>query len=139
VTFDGNRYSTEYRVARRPASFQMTVHAPEVVASTEAAEVVVNVFNGSERSTVEMRVGEAGQWMPLTHTSRPDPFYVAAHALDAKLPREAGAKLRDPKNSSHIWVGALPKGTPKGTHLINVRTTDMFGQTYAANRLIVVQ
>ncbi|MCP4639682.1 MAG: metallophosphoesterase [bacterium] len=141
VTFDGNRYSTEYRVARRPASHQMAIYAPETVASAEltAAEVIVNVFNGSERSTVEMRVGDTGDWIPLTRVSRKDPYYVMMHDLDTKLPKEAGLRVPEPKNSAHIWTGTLAAGTPKGTHLVQVRTTDMSGHAYEANRTVVVQ
>jgi hypothetical protein len=39
-------------------------------------------------------------------------------------------------DSPHTWRATLPAKPPKGTQVIHVRTTDMFGQTYTARRII---
>ncbi len=40
--------------------------------------------------------------------------------------------------SPHIWRAMLPANPPKGTHAIEVRTTDVFDQTYTDHRSIKV-
>lgn len=141
VTFDKHAYSVRFKAARRPAEHQMTIFAPEVIAAADATatEVVVNVFAGSEKSTVELRLGESGEWVAMTQTMMKDPYYLAMKELEPKLPEEAGRKLPNPADSHHIWTGKLPAGAGAGVHLIHVRTTDMFGQTYTDQRSIRVE
>ncbi len=50
-----------------------------------------------------------------------------------------GRKLPRATGSSHIWVGRLPSDLPTGPHVIEVRTTDVFGQTYTDRRVIRVR
>jgi hypothetical protein len=164
ITFDGPEYSVEYRAARRPADYQMLIHTPEAtpVGQTASTEVVVNVFAGSERSTVEMRLAPDGPWTALERTVRHDPYYLQAKAneqwisdryiepmtdtgdADFDLNRvegildHYGRRLPAPRDSSHIWVGHLPADVAPGSHLLDVRTTDMYGQTYTAHRIFRV-
>lgn len=148
VTFDGKEYSLEFKAARRPADYQMNVYTPEVVASSEAANtpIRVNVFAGSSKSTVEFRLGEEGDWMPMEYAPQEDPAYRAWKDLEAQyvtgeknrhdLP---GRRLPQIVESTHIWQANLPANPPAGTHEIQVRTTDMFGQVYTDSRLIQVK
>lgn len=140
ATFEGATYSYEFRAARRPADYQMNIHAPNVVAADAVTEteVLVNVFAGSERSTVELRVGN-GPWAKLERVEREDPYYVATRAAQQAYAQPQGGKLPKPVKSSHLWRGTLPADLAVGTHQIEVRTTDVFGQTYAARRLIRVE
>jgi len=142
ITFDGGSYSIRYKAARRPADYQMHVWAPEVVPSRDPglAEVLVNVFAGSERSKVEMRVGEAGPWVELHRTIRPDPFFVRMKQREeAEGPSTGYRRLPAIQDSQHLWQGFLPENLAPGAHVIHVRTTDMFGQTYSASRAIQVR
>lgn len=159
LTFDGHDYDIEFRPASRPRSYQMNIDAPEEVEAAAAGgvEVLVNVFAGSEESTVEMRVGESAAWTPLERVAVEDPFYAATKDREdallaaAMAAREArGEKpgrvtelpfipLPEVVKSPHIWRGRLPEGLPPGTHLIEVRTTDRFGKTYADRRSIRVR
>jgi hypothetical protein len=41
-------------------------------------------------------------------------------------------------NSPHLWELPLPNGLVVGTHVIRVRTVDMFGHTYMSYRMIRV-
>lgn len=125
VTFNGTEYSVVFKAARRPANYQMNVFAPEEVAAADAdkSEILANVFAGSERSVVEMRVGKR-PWVRMKHVRREDPSIVA---------------LGYAGKSTHIWQATLPAGLTPGTHLIEVRTTDMFGHTYTGRRLIRVR
>ncbi len=149
VTFDGPTYAMRFKAARRPADHQMTIFAPDEIAAADLAstEILVNVFAGSPRSTVEMRIrtaeertpaDSAGDWTTLTLEPRPDPHQQRMKQLEKKqdLP---GRDLPKQTNSPHIWVATFPPDLPPGTHLIEIRTTDQFGQTYHGRRLFRVR
>jgi hypothetical protein len=137
-TFDGQKYAIEFRAARRPAAHQMNIHAPEQVSQdqTGEAEVLVNVFAGSERSTVEMRLGEDGSWVPMERVSLEDPYYAAIKQMEVGSTPPPGRKLPAIIKSPHIWRAKLPTMVPLGTHFIHARTTDMFGATHSDRRAI---
>lgn len=162
-TFSGNQYSIRFKAARRPADYQMNIWAPWEVASAETGEtdVIVNVFGGTKRSTVEMRLGEVGTWEPMIYMPQEDPYYKALKARDDadQLERKLHIALRETlkpqlkeeselphrgrvinaaTKSTHIWQAKLPADARKGTHVIYVRTTDMFGQTFTGRRIIRV-
>ena len=79
LKIDGNRYALQYKAARRPATYQMDIHAADAleVAKTEGYEVLANIFNGSKRSQAWMRVGDQGAWRSMQRVEREDPGYVA--------------------------------------------------------------
>lgn len=139
ATFDGNEYAIQFRAARRPADYQMNIWTPEAVQAADAAKtpVIVNVFAGSERSTVEMRF-ENGPWQTLEHVEMNDPYYeeLKRREKEYELP---GRDLPGIMKSRHVWRGYLPANPPKGTALIEVRTTDMFGHTYNAYRILRIE
>jgi 3',5'-cyclic AMP phosphodiesterase CpdA len=141
LDFDGVSYSIRYQVNRRPADYQMNVFAPDRVDRAEAAgtEVLVNVFAGSERSRVEMRVGPGSPWVQMVRDPRPDPFLLEWGRIEQGLALRPWRELPAAKPSTHLWVAPIPEGLPPGTHLIEVRTTDMFGQSYGARRPIRVE
>ncbi|MDH5306302.1 MAG: calcineurin-like phosphoesterase family protein [Myxococcales bacterium] len=141
VHFDGNAYRVEFRAARRPADYQMNVIAPEAVRAESAGstEVLVNVFAGSERSSVEMRLGVADAWRPLQRVLRADPLYEEVVAREGDATRRRDYALPSPEASRHLWRGTLPENPPRGTAALEVRTRDMFGQVYSAHRLIRIE
>ena len=139
-TFKGSEYSLRYKAARRPPEFQMSIYAPDEVASADSGnhEIVANVFLGSAQSTVEMRVGNDSAWQPMTLSERVDPFYQDLKDREFYLPPAAGRRLPEAANSTHVWVANLPAILPAGTHVVYVRTTDMFGQTFYGHRIVRV-
>jgi hypothetical protein len=144
VTFDGNDYAVRFRAARRPEHHQMRIVAPESVDAAEAAEaeVSVNVFAGSERSRVEMRVGnpevsgEDGGWTLLRRVEREDPTFAEIYAREKST---ASSLPLPPVPSPHLWVGNLPANLIPGTTAIHVRETDMFGRVSHGHRLIRIE
>jgi len=138
---DGNDYSVRYKVARRPADYQMNVFAPDAVAAPEAGEteVLVNVFSGSERSRVELRLGPEGEWIPLTRVERPDPYFLELKRRELEDRPAAARPLPPADRSLHLWAGTLPADPPSGTFALEVRTTDMFGQSFTAHRIIRIE
>jgi len=141
ATFQGNEYRLRYKGARRPANYQLAIHAPEVVSSerSDAAEVVVNVFNGNERSRVRMRVRGHGDWTRMEQSPRTDPAYAAAQERDVVAAGDKRRPLPEPKVTEHIWVAKLPAGLPVGMHVLEVEATDMFGNVDRGVRIIEVE
>lgn len=141
-TFDGADYSFEFKAASRPAEYQMAIHLPEEVPAAALADTdaLVNVFAGSERSTVQMRIGDDARWIPLEHVmGRKDPAFERMKALEEHQHDAMGPKLPNPADVTHMWAGMLPAGIAPGTHALEVRTTDLFGQVYTASRIFRVK
>jgi len=120
----GNTYTIRYKPSSFPDSYQMNVHAPDFALGGET--FLVNVFNGSPKTTVEFRVGTSGDWTPMAHAPQIDPLYAKIVELDQTQVRGRG--LNRGQISTHIWEGKLPANLPVGAHWLEVRATDMFGQ-----------
>ena len=161
ITFDGVDYSIRYKVARRPKDYQMNIWLPDAVGAADAAEteVVANVFSGSERCTVEMRVDD-GPWRTMEQTERYDPFFMRLKEREGWLvgqltagmsaeEREAfnlqaveglrefhGRPLPSERETDHIWTAPLPDGIAPGFRLIEVRHSDQFGQVHTGRRIV---
>lgn len=133
LSFDGHEASLDFKAAGKPASKQMNVMLPErVSASSEQPHWVhVNVFDGSERSTVEVRIGDRGPWMKLDQVREPDPSYVARKAAEEAHPPQIPPfrKMGDPIRSPHLWKALLPS-LPAGEHRVEVRTRDFQGRVF---------
>jgi hypothetical protein len=150
ITFDGNQYSVEFKAARKPADYQMNIYAPDKVnvASLDTTKILVNVFAGSEKSIVEMKMGETENWKKLESVEVVDPEFLRMHNLNPLMEEQfngvaieeiLGRKLYYPHISTHIWGGKLDASLSEGVHTITVRTTDMYGQTYIAHRVIYIE
>ena len=135
ATFDGAEHSLRFQAASRPASYQMEIHAPHAIYTDRAedAPLFVNVFAGSDRSTVELRIdnrrGEWSDWTPLKQVSRGG---VPMRDLLAELGQP------DYDTSTHLWRGRFPAGLPEGSITIQVRTTDCYGQVFTGQRIVRV-
>ncbi len=140
VEFRGNRYTIRYKPARQPDDYQMNIYVPDSVPAGEVANtrVLVNVFFGSERSVVEMRIGEQGEWIPLKPVQEPDPAYAEMEKMEEQytLP---GRRLPGLMSSPHLWADNLPASLPRGTRVLTVRTRDMFGQEWYDRRIFTVK
>lgn len=142
MTFDGKKYDWEFFAARRPAEYQLHIHAPETLpVDRTSTEILVNVFGGSDRSKVEIQVGKDAPWIPLAKVMRRDPVFLDLKEKEHENRGKPGLgrQLPDPIASPHLWQGATPPGLSPGTHLISIRTTDMFGKTYTGDRIIRVK
>ncbi len=149
ITFDGNKYSIQFKAARRPANYQMNIYLSEEIQknSVDTTTVLVNVFAGSERSVVEMKLDQNENWIKLDKIRTIDPECLRMHNQNPYLETKVGGKAMEevfgfpmdyPSISHHMWQAKLPEKLPVGTHLVTVRTTDMFDQTYTANRIFRV-
>ena len=139
VEFDGAKYRVMFRAASRPEWEQMAIWLPENVPSADLAktEVIVNVFAGSERSVVEMRIG-SGPWERMEQFEGQDPFFLKMKESESSAKPPNGLKLPGASDTNHLWRKKLPAGLARGTHAVEVRTVDMFGQTYTDRRIVRV-
>ncbi|WP_116126346.1 calcineurin-like phosphoesterase C-terminal domain-containing protein [Lewinella sp. IMCC34183] len=130
--FDGNRYTTEYRVAGKPADYQIEIFNPEVVAhgrNTQAG-IYVNFFMGRAGDEVLYRVDD-GDWKAMEHVEEQDPTYEASvYEWDTTPELPAGRRGSNPIPSTHLWRGGIPVRLEPGEHTIEVRATDQFGKTH---------
>lgn len=133
VEFDLDRYKVMFRAASRPESEQMAIWLPEECPPGQ--EVVVNVWAGSDRSVVEMRV-DGGAWQKMENAPGLDPYFVELKKLESSPTPPLGLKLPNPSSTRHIWKSNLPSEMEKGTHAVQVKTTDMFGQVFTDSRIV---
>jgi hypothetical protein len=140
VTFDGTSAKYEFKAARQPADYQLHVFAPDEVAvgKSETVAIYVNVFNGSEKSEVKMRVGEDAEWITLEKTEEADPHYVAVRIREIAKDPEGKRHLSGPVMSAHLWKAKLPAGLKVGSQLIEVKATDDNGTWHQGKRVIRV-
>lgn len=165
ITFSESDYSVRYKAARRPATYQMNIAAPESTtpATSGTTEVIVNVFGGSEKSTTRFRLAGDADWRPMTRFSGVDSFVVAVKERELALaeifaqvdgitaPEKddlkksynqradiTGLSTPNPSETDHLWKANLPEMMTEGYHVIEVETTDTFGQTFTGHRIIRV-
>lgn len=135
LSVSGNRYSIRYRPAGFPEHYQMNIHAPDTGAPGDT--IAVNVFNGSEKTTVEYRIAGRTDWSPMARTPQPDPLYT--RIVEEETPPAPGRRaMSEPIECDHVWTASFPADLPAGTHWIEVRATDMSGRTDTARRPVRV-
>jgi hypothetical protein len=150
ISFEGNQYSIRFKAARRPAGYQMNIYIPDEIAKNEldTIQVLVNVFAGSERSKVEMRVSQHDNWIVLDTVKTVDPACMEMYKQSAFLNKTVEGKPLDevfgyamdyPSICRHMWQGKLPGNLAQGTYTLTVKTTDMFHKTWTENRIFRVK
>lgn len=136
LTFDGNAYTIDYKVAGKPDEYRMSLHTPEVVPHKTRynGEITVNFFQGGEKDVLEYRVDD-GPWNPMKPVESRDPSLMAIHhEWDYSKTLPTGRRPSYPVLSSHIWKARIPVKLPPGIHTVEVRAKDMFGRTFTASR-----
>ncbi len=141
MTFKDNQATWEFKAASRPGDYQMNIYAPRVVDSTNASEseILVNVFGGSSKSLVQMRLGSDGPWTLMEHTEMEDPAYAEWKTLEEEFEKKLpGRSLPGIIKSSHIWKANLPCNPDPGVYWLHVKAKDMYGKVYTDKREIEI-
>ena len=135
MTFDDSGYRLDFRAAGKSADDQLRIDLPPTVVAdkTSATDLWVNVYNGSEKSTVKFQIDGTGPWVELEKVKEFDPYYLRLVERDKKAERP----LFRPVESEHLWKGRLPAIEP-GVHVITAETVDQHGRKYMAQRSIRV-
>jgi hypothetical protein len=139
ITFDGTKAAVDFKAARRPADYQMTIHTPERVRRAALAETAMyaNVFGGSERTTVEFAFDRDGPWTLMQQVREPDPYFARMKQMENDYPLP-GRKLPAIIPSPHLWKAALPGTAGAGTQTIFVRATLHDGRRVYGERVITI-
>ena len=99
----------------------------------------MNVFNGSARSKVKMKIGKDSDWIVLNKSVENDPSYVNAREREAKNSKSGKPELNPPSPSDHLWKAQIPAGLQFGSQLIEVEATDHYGRVHRGNRIIRIE
>lgn len=136
IHFSGNDYVIDYKAADHPVDYRMNIYAPKVVAQNKKtnAGIYVNFFMGGEMDKVAFRVKD-GEWKTMHRVQEYDPGYIhLMHEWDHSEELLSGRRPPNFKGerhlSTHLWRSGIPTNLPKGTHIIEVKVTDMFGREF---------
>lgn len=129
--FDGNTYSEQYKGAGHDSGYQMRIEQPESSVTIEelgVTELLVNVFNGNEKSEVQFQVNNRDGWIDMKRQEKSySPFF-----------EKTMSDYLNVGHTNHIWTADLPD-LEKGIHKITVRTRDMYGQKFSQSKIIEVK
>ena len=141
LTFHEGQVKVDFKAARRPASYQMNIFAPETVvsAATGNTPVYVNLFNGAENSVVELRFDNQGPWQKLEKVREQDPMLLAQRAREGTNAVAPWRALPNPILSPHLWKGWMPAHVAPGVHYLCVQGRDVNGTLHPAVRTITVE
>lgn len=133
LSFDGNQYKIDYKVAGKSAKHQIGIYAPKVTASgiKGSTSIYANFYMGSEHDQVMLRIGN-GDWKPMKRVEEFDPSFVAERvAWDMTDKVIEGRKPGNPNISNHLWKFNIRNSElEKGTLEFEVKATDMFGRDF---------
>ena len=134
IHFNGNEYSVDYKVAGKPADYQMEIFAPKIVAKGRRtkAGIFANFFMGTEGDEVMYRI-DNGEWKEMEYIEEPDPSYVElVYEWDTTENLLPGRRSSNPINSEHLWRENIPTNLETGEHKIEIKATDMFEKIHTA-------
>ena len=140
ISFNDNPYKVQYKVAGKPEDFMIKLHVPKVISRTRSsARLFANFFSGSEKDLVEYRI-DGGEWKKMSFMKTFDPQYMlSVFKWDSAPALFNGRRPSNPEPSNHIWSSGFGRDLTLGKHRVEVRATDMYGQTYTAAEEFEVQ
>ena len=142
LTIENNKYKIDYKVAGKPKEYQIEIFSPKVVAGGKktSAEIFANFFMGAEGDKVEYRINE-GKWSAMIYVEDADPSYLSkVYRWDLTDQLMRGRRPSNAVKSTHLWSGSIPARTlPAGSHKIQVRATDMFGNVFTQEHSFKVE
>lgn len=137
IEFSGTDYIEYYKPAGKDSSFQLRIESPgpEIRLSDDKTELLVNVFNGSEKSDVRYKINQF-EWRKMDRVDLAvSPFFKNL------LEQNTGtfASWIQPVRTTHIWHADLAGKLPAGTHRITIRTEDQFGHIFTGVKVVEVK
>jgi hypothetical protein len=156
LSIDGSRYSTRFQPASEPNDRQMRIvldsvfhgdrkelysayrmgellGSPLPQTRVPATDVIVNVFDGGPRTSVEYRISGRVP-VAMTRVVRPDPFVHEVFARN-EVTKKPWVKAEP---CSHIFAARLPADLEVGTHSIAVRALDEYGREHRDHLIVEV-
>jgi len=156
LSIDGARYATRFQPADEPNARQMRIvldsvfhgdrkelyntyrmgqllGSPLPQARVSATDLIVNVFDGGPRTSVEYRIGGRAP-VAMQRVRRPDPFVEEVFARN-EATKKPWVKAEP---SSHIFSARLPGDLETGTHCVAVRAVDEYGREHRDHLIVEV-
>lgn len=135
----GSDYHIRFKALRQSEDYQMQVYLPELVRrdALDSTQVHVNLFAGSTRSRVRMRI-DSGEWIRLEQGEHHDPAYLALQARSQAHPDAGEGELPNPMLTDHHWRAKLPGHLAVGWHAVEVEATGHFGDIWRERRTFTV-
>lgn len=140
LTFNGNQYSFDYRVAGQPETLKIGLYAPKAITKGQVGrnDLYANFFQGSKQDKLEYRIGQ-GAWKPMNRVEEADPGLLGVrYRYDSAEQPLAGTKPSAPIISTHLWRAKLGGDLPAGEHTIEVRALDQYGRTFTGTTVFKV-
>ena len=137
IKFEGSQYNERYKAAGEPVEYQMRISYPVgkiLYDDLPNRQIVVNVFDGSEKSVVKYQIDEL-PWTQMKKSFIKDPFFDTVYSRSG----ESTPSWIKPKPSTHIWTASFPEGLKKGVHRIVIKTIDQFGNCYQATKIFEIE
>nr|WP_251740491.1 calcineurin-like phosphoesterase C-terminal domain-containing protein [Gramella sp. AN32] len=134
LKIEGNQYSVDYKVAGQPDDYQVRLFVPKVMAQgvNSKAGMYANFFIGSQKDELLYRI-DSSDWKPMQYVEDYDPSYAnRVYDWDLSDTLINGRRPSNPIDSKHLWYANLPTTLEAGTHEVEVKATDMFGQVHTA-------
>ena len=156
MDIDGTDVTVRFQATGKPADYQMRITLdpgfPRTNVDTQrdyrhgellgnrfemsqlySTRVLVNLFEGGPRSTVEYRIGD-GPMMEMGRVVRTDPF------VEELFERESDTMKSwvEAEPTTHIWEAPLPEELQPGSHTITVRATDEYGRVQIEHKLFEI-
>jgi hypothetical protein len=130
ITFKGNEYSIDYKVAGKPADYQIELFAPKILPHNKrtSAGIYANFFMGAKGDDVQYRV-DNGPWKKMEYVEGADPnFLDVLHKYDHSKVLLSGRRPSNPQDCTHLWRGAISTKLTVGVHHVEVKATDRYGK-----------
>ncbi len=133
LNINGNKYTADYKVAGKPADYQIRLYHRKVLTPIwwdGRGVVSANFFMGYKGAKMECRIDD-GPFKPMKYTLEADPYFLVQNMLwDESDTLFKGRRPTESADCKHLWTAPLPCNIGIGTHRIEVRATDMFGRTF---------
>lgn len=156
LDIDGTELSVRYRAASKPADYQMRISLDVThhglgagglrdfrmgeqfdgrmaKAQVEAAQVIVNLFDGGPRSAVALAIDNR-PYTQMEHSRRVDPHTNELFIRNPET-RKPWVKAQP---STHLWSADLPNDLAAGTHTLTVHAVDEFGRVHHGHRILEI-
>lgn len=140
LTFRGNQYGFDYRIAGRPDTYKIGLYAPKAVRQGQNGryEVYANFFQGSAQDSLTYRI-DGGAWQPMQRANEPDPVMSGVrYRWDSAEKPLTGTRPSSPVASAHLWKARLTGKLAAGEHVVEVQARDRYGRTFTEKTAFVV-
>lgn len=137
---EGKNYRLDFKGAGLSPDKQMGIRLANEIDSVDTGktDVWVNVYNGSEKSKVEMQLGGMTSWIEMERKVAVDPYFQRLFDAEQKMDPPPKPRLTKPIESTHLWTAKLPADLKPGYYNLNVKTVDMHDRVFYDKRLFRV-